>query len=183
VERVRRIAPWLVLLAVLVGVGCGAVSPGGPDREASPQASSSGATVLARVDRVIDGDTIRVRIDGRMERVRYVGVNTPERSRDGARAQCFAEAASRFNTTLVAHERVRLERDVSERDRYGRLLAYVHRERDGVFVNAELVRRGFARARVYKPDIRHAAYLAKLQQTARQEHRGLWRTCARDANR
>ena len=69
--------------------------------------------------------------------MRYIGVDTPESVKPGTPVQCFAERASAFNKRLVAGERVRLVRDAEERDRYGRLLAYVYRARDELFVNAD----------------------------------------------
>ncbi len=91
---------------------------------------------------VTDGDTIKVRLaDGREEKVRYIGINTPEMD------QPFGEEAKSANQALVTGREVRLVRDVRERDRYGRLLRYVYV--DGLFVNAELVRIGYAQAVTY----------------------------------
>ena len=81
----------------------------------------------ARVERVVDGDTIVVRLDGRSERVRYIGVDTPESVKPGVRVQCFAKAAAAENRRLVLGRDVRLTYDAEARDRYGRLLAYVWR--------------------------------------------------------
>jgi micrococcal nuclease len=134
---------------------------------------SSGATV----QRVVDGDTIVVRVDGRTERVRYIGMDTPESVKPGTPVQCFAKAASAENQQLVAGERVKLVSDAEARDRYGRLLAYVYRERDGLFVNAELVRRGYARVLTIPPNVAHAAEFRRLATTARRAGRGLWSHC------
>jgi micrococcal nuclease len=131
----------------------------------------------ARVLRVVDGDTIRVRLGGRTERVRYIGVDTPESVRPGTPVQCFAERASAANSALVAGQRVRLVGDAEARDRYGRLLAYVFRERDGVFVNARLVRDGYARPLAIPPNLAHARELARLAGAARRARRGLWGIC------
>ena len=89
------------------------------------------------------------------EPVRYIGIDTPESVKPGSPVECFAKRASAFNERLVAGERVRLVRDVEERDRYGRLLAYVYRVRDGLFVNAELVRRGYATVATFPPNVAH----------------------------
>ena len=127
--------------------------------------------------RVVDGDTIRVVQGGREEAVRYIGVDTPETVRPGSPVECFGRAASRANERLVEGERVRLVHDVESHDRYGRRLAYVYRVRDGLFVNAELVRRGFATAATYPPNVAHADQLAGLARAARQARRGLWSAC------
>jgi micrococcal nuclease len=130
-----------------------------------------------QVTRVVDGDTIHVRVDGRREKVRYIGVDTPESVKPGAPVECFAKRASAFNTRLVAGERVRLVLDDEARDRYGRLLAYVYRARDGLFVNAALVRRGYAVALTIPPNVAHADELRRLAASARRKQRGLWSSC------
>jgi micrococcal nuclease len=127
--------------------------------------------------RVVDGDTIRVRIGGAEEPVRYIGIDTPESVQRGTPVECFAKRASAFNARLVEGERVRLVGDVDARDRYGRLLAYVYRARDGLFVNAELVRRGYATVATFPPNVRHTALFRRLADRARMSDRGLWGRC------
>ena len=140
-------------------------------------ADPAGTEQGARVTRIVDGDTIHVSVAGRREKVRYIGVDTPESRRPGTPVQCFARAASAFNARLVAGRRVRLRTDVERRDRYGRLLAYVYREPDGLFVNAELVRRGFATVLTIPPNVAHSAQFLRLQRAARRARRGLWGSC------
>jgi len=120
----------------------------------------------ARVIQVIDGDTIT--IEGGY-RVRYIGIDTPEVHPE--LETCGMEALE-ANRKLVEGKEVRLERDVSETDKYGRLLRYVYV--DDIFVNAELVRQGLAEAKAYPPDIEHQDYLDKLEAEARQAGRGIW---------
>lgn len=120
----------------------------------------------ARVIEVIDGDTIV--IEGGY-RVRYIGVDTPEIH---PRLEAGGIEAWQGNRRLVEGRRVRLEKDVSETDRYDRLLRYVYV--DGVFVNAELVRLGLAHARSYPPDIRHQSLLEEMEGEARITGRGIW---------
>lgn len=140
-------------------------------RPASPGAASATAYVM----RAIDGDTIEVRLDGRSEDVRYIGVDTPETVKPGTPVQCFGERASRFDRRLVTHRRVRLVFGVERRDVYGRLLAYVYLR--GRLVNAELVRRGFARTLTIAPNDRFAERFERLQTAAARAGRGLWGTC------
>jgi len=137
------------------------------------ETSSNGEWVL--VARVIDGDTIELE-DG--ERVRYVGVNAPESVDPRRRAECFGREASAFNESLVEGKRVRLERDISDRDKYGRLLRFVYLE-DGTFVNEVLVREGYASATPYLPDISKEDFFREAEADARKNERGLWRedTC------
>jgi micrococcal nuclease len=137
----------------------------------------SAGTRAGRVERVVDGDTVVVRMDGRDERVRYIGMDTPESVKPGTPVQCYAEAAATENRRLVAGREVRLVPDAEAHDRYGRLLAYVYREPDGLFVNAELVRRGYARLLTIPPNVAHAAELRHLARRARAAGRGLWSRC------
>jgi micrococcal nuclease len=138
---------------------------------------TAGTESTARVVRVVDGDTIRVVQQGREEPVRYIGVDTPETVKPGSPVECFGKAASRANRRLVEGERVRLVEDIEARDRYGRRLAYVYRASDGLFVNAELVRRGFATALTVPPNVAHADEFADLARRARRDQRGLWSAC------
>jgi micrococcal nuclease len=162
------------LLLVLVGIAVVAVAvvPRGEGGR-----GAGGLTV--RVVRVVDGDTVRVRVGGREEGVRYIGVDTPESRSPDAPVQCFARRAAAENRRLVGGERVRLVLDVEERDRFGRLLAYVYRVRDGAFVNAALLRGGFARPLTIPPNVRFAKRFSTLAARARQAGRGLWSACAK----
>jgi len=171
----RRAAPWLVSFALLAAVGAGALDGlgGGGAGGARP-----GARMEAVVTRVVDGDTIHARVDGRDERVRYIGMDTPETVKPNTPVQCYGEAASAANRRLVAGARVELHLGAETRDRYGRLLAYVYRRRDGLFVNAALVRDGFARTLTIPPNDQHAGELGGLERRARAERRGLWAACA-----
>jgi micrococcal nuclease len=171
----RRAAPWLLLFALLAAIGGGALEGLGPGRGDPGPHGSAGAVVT----RVVDGDTIGVRLGGRRYTVRYIGIDTPETVKPRAPVQCYGPAASAYNHRLVEGQRVTLRLDAEPRDRYGRLLAYVYRRRDGLFVNAELVRGGFARTLEIPPNTRHAGELRRLQRAARTAARGLWQTCAR----
>ena len=121
----------------------------------------------ARVTKVIDGDTIE--IAGGFK-VRYIGIDTPEVY---PQREWYGLEAWRKNEELVGGKVVRLEKDVSERDRYGRLLRYVYV--DGLFVNAELVRLGYARAKAYPPDTKYQELLERSGEEARAAGRGLWK--------
>jgi micrococcal nuclease len=133
------------------------------------------AQPLARVERVVDGDTIQIRLNGRSERVRYIGIDTPESVKPGARVECFGKAAAAANRRLVDGREVRLAYDAETRDRYGRLLAYVYRGE--LLVNAELIRRGYAKPLEIAPNLAHAGELRRLASTARRGRRGLWSRC------
>src|SRR5687768_4909974 len=99
--------------------------------------SSTVFEVNAALVEVVDGDTIDVEIGGRDERVRLIGVDTPESVRPDSPVECFGPEAASFTTSLLpTGTALHLERDPEARDDYGRLLAYVYRAEDGLFVNA-----------------------------------------------
>ena len=124
------------------------------------------------VTRVIDGDTIEVDIGGTIYKVRYIGINAPELDDKQPGFGALAQEATRLNRELVEGKTVRLEKDISETDRYGRLLHYVYV--DDIFVNAELVEQGLAWAKAYEPDIKYQDYLEELEAEAKQAGKGLW---------
>lgn len=157
-----------ILTAILVNGGCeSGDEPAGN--------AGSGDRVEVEVTRVVDGDTVEVGLDGVTEDVRYIGVDTPESVKPGAPVECFGLEASDFNARLVEGEAVELVFDRERRDDYGRLLAYVYV--DDLFVNAELVRRGYATTLTIEPNDRFAERLARLEQRAGAAGRGLWSAC------
>jgi micrococcal nuclease len=158
--------PKVAIAAIAVAlIALGALAGG----ERSPEES--------RVVRVVDGDTVVVRTGSREERVRYIGVDTPESVKPGTPVQCFAKAAAAANRRLVEGRAVRLVRDAEARDRYGRTLAYVYRAGDGLFVNAELLRRGYGKPLAIRPNVAHREEFRRLATTARQAGKGLWSRC------
>ena len=135
---------------------------------------STPAPVEGTVVRVVDGDTIHVRIGARVEKVRYIGVNTPEVHHPTKGEEPGGREAAEVNRRLVEGQAVRLELDVQERDRYGRLLAYVWI--GDLMMNAELVRLGYAQVMTVPPNVRYQEVFLKLQREAREAGRGLWRS-------
>jgi micrococcal nuclease len=131
-----------------------------------------GATYEAIVTRVIDGDTIQVRLGDRLETVRYIGIKTPEILHPTRGREPYRVAARTANQQLVEGRTVRLVLDVQLRDRDSRLLAYVYV--DGQLVNAELVQRGYAEAVTYPPNVNHHTELVELQRRAKQARAGFW---------
>jgi micrococcal nuclease len=166
----KRAIPWVALFAAVAVFAIDRFGAG--DDGARPGGRTTGV-----VTRVVDGDTVAVRIDGADRRVRYIGVDTPETVKQGTPVQCFGKAASAYNHRLVDGQSVRLRFDAERRDQYGRLLAYVYRSRDGLFVNAALVRGGYATTLTIPPNTAHATELAALERRARERRRGLWRRC------
>ena len=128
--------------------------------------------VTATVVDIVDGDTIKVEIDGQPHTVRYIGINAPEISSPGSGSEAFGPEASAKNKELVGGRVVELEKDVSETDKYGRLLRYVWM--GDVMVNSEMVRLGYAQVSTHPPDVKYQERLLRLQHEARADCRGLW---------
>jgi micrococcal nuclease len=171
---VRRFVLLVAALAAAAGgAGASGLLGGGGD----PGSDGAPRGEVGRVVKVVDGDTIDVQLGGVRERVRYIGVDTPETKDPRRPVGCFGAQASAFNERTVGGERVRLVRDVAPRDRFGRRLAYVYRVSDGLFVNAELARQGFAKPLAIAPDVRFADRFAALARQAREQRRGLWAAC------
>jgi micrococcal nuclease len=142
-----------------------------------PELRPDGETQAASLVRVTDGDTIVVDIDGTRERVRYVGIDAPEVDHADATAEPFGDAATAANARLLAAGTLILERDVSERDRFGRLLRHVWiLAADGqfTFVSLELMRDGLARTLEIRPDVKDAALFRDAELEAKRTHVGMW---------
>ena len=145
----------------------------GPDNgEETPPSYISPKPSNAKVLRVIDGDTIEVQIDGKSHSVRYIGIDTPETRHPSKEVEFLGPEASARNRALVEDKIVQLEKDVSEMDRYGRLLRYVYI--NGQMVNAILVQEGYAQVSTYPPDVKYSDDLRALQQQAVDQGIGLW---------
>lgn len=135
--------------------------------------AAAAGPIEGTVVRVVDGDTIYVQLAGRVEKIRYIGVNTPEIRHPIKGEEPGGREAADVNRRIVGGQRVRLELDVRTRDRYGRLLAYVWV--GDMMVNAELVRLGYAQVMTLPPNVRYQNLFVKLQREARDAGRGLWR--------
>ena len=135
-------------------------------------------TPNATVERVVDGDTIDVLIGGRQETVRLIGIDAPESVAPTRPVQCFGKEASlHLEAVLPEGTEITLVRDVEARDAYERLLGYVVRSSDGLFVNLELVAAGYAGVLNYPPNDHYATVLARAEAEAVAAGRGLWGHC------
>lgn len=183
-RRQERRSGWAGSAVLLIAVALIVLRPWEHDPAAGP------ASAFVEVTRVVDGDTIEVRLGGRSEDVRLIGVDTPETVKPDTPVQCFGERASHFTKRQLTGRRVRLVFGVERRDVYGRLLAYVYlanstlpvpqpgqsRQRGWLF-NAILVRRGLARSLTIPPNDRFAPRFRRLELAAARAGRGLWSAC------
>jgi len=161
----RGLSGVIGILLLMVAGGCarGAAS------------SSNGEGVVTRV---VDGDTLHVRLGSTTEKVRLIGMNTPETHGKGGLKECYGqEATNRMMQLAPVGTRVRLVRDIEARDRYGRLLAYVYRQHDGLFLDLAMAREGFADALSIRPNVAHAGEIAAAVSEAQRAHRGVWKAC------
>jgi len=170
----RGVPGAFALLAVLVYL---LLAGGGDDRGGGDEAVGvePRGEVTAPVERVVDGDTIEVSIDGAEDDVRYIGIDTPETVKEGVPVQCFGPQASAANHDLVDGREVRLVFDRELRDDYGRLLAYVWV--GGTFVNEELLSGGYARTLEIPPNTAHASRFEAVERRASAAGQGLWGAC------
>ena len=133
-----------------------------------------------KVVRIIDGDTIE--IEGNVK-VRYIGVNTPELHDPKKPVECFGQAAADKNKRLVEGKEIFIQKDVSETDKYKRLLRYVWVEDPStssgqvIFINDYLVRQGFAQVSTFPPDVKYQQQFLEAQEEAKVNNRGLWNKC------
>lgn len=161
---------WLVVLAAACAQGS---DPAAPTTTANP--TDTNAVVV----RVIDGDTVDLRFGNRRERVRLIGIDTPETKKPNTPIQCFGPEASDFTKHLLeVGTAVLVRRDVEARDDYGRLLGYIYRSSDGMFVNLELARLGYARPLTIDPNNAFASDFVQAARQAEATNLGLWAACS-----
>jgi micrococcal nuclease len=166
-SRFRRLSAMTLTVALSAVTSCAA----------EPSVIPDDATVPI-VREVIDGDTVVVRIGRTDEDVRLIGIDTPETKHPTKPVECFGPEASAFTTALLPiGTEVRLEGDVEERDVFGRLLAYVWRATDGVFVNYELAAQGYADVLTIPPNDSRTGEISAAVRSARTEGRGMWKAC------
>ena len=159
-------------------VGAGTQNSGNASSSTTPSASGISPSTegeRVKVVRVVDGDTIEVLINGKTESVRYIGIDTPETVDPRKPVQCFGVEASKKNKELVEGKMVRLEKDITDRDKYKRLLRYVWV--DDALVNLVLVTQGFAKSYSYPPDVAYQDLFLIAEKKAREDKMGLWTAC------
>lgn len=158
----------LLAAASLLAAACASPSPSDPPTEAG----------IGVVTHLVDGDTLDVDIGGTIERVRLIGVDTPESVAPNRPVQCYGTEASAYLATIVpVGTQVRLARDAIARDQYDRLLAYVYRIDDDLLVNLALVEQGYADAVTYGDNEALYGALVAAEIEARDGGRGLWGVC------
>jgi micrococcal nuclease len=134
---------------------------------------STNQMVRSQVVKVIDGDTLEIRWNNRNERIRLIGVDTPETVHPRIGEEPYGREASNFTKSQLTGKQVLIELDVEPRDKYGRLLGYVYLT-DGTMFNASLMNQGYAQMMTYPPNVRWAELFRALQTNARNQSRGLW---------
>lgn len=182
-RRLRTLQGAVVVLALLILSLAlpDALRAPAEEKVAVPFDAVSTTSTVWTVTKVVDGDTIDVTISGKEERVRLLGINTPESVDPRRPVQCFGKEASAFAKELLSGKTVRLEADQTQddRDRYGRLLRHIFLE-DGTHVNLKLVAEGYAHEYTYERAGRYQKILKDAERAARVAEKGLWSpaTCA-----
>jgi micrococcal nuclease len=165
-------SPRIVRVLAPVALAC-AFAGCSPRTAASPRPADQAVVI-----RAVDGDTLDVELQGSKVRVRLLGIDTPETVDETRPVQCYGpEASARLAQLLPAGTAVRLERDREARDRFGRLLVYLYRVEDGLFVNAALIEGGYATTLSIAPNTLRAREFEVMRQQSQREHRGLWGAC------
>jgi micrococcal nuclease len=172
-KNLKRVSSYVFLGSCLIFIGLVVLSCKNPVVVKAPSTSSSPSflptsSTYAKVTRVIDGDTIVIDTGAH---VRYIGMNTPEVETN----ECFNSEATKVNKDLVLGKVVRLEKDVSEADKYGRLLRYVYV--GDIFVDDYLVKKGYAKIMIVQPDIKHEDEFLQSEKFAKESKLGLWGKC------
>jgi micrococcal nuclease len=169
----RRTVVCIAVLATACGPG-----PATPSTASSTAVTARALEANATVVRIVDGDTIDVDVGSHHERVRLIGIDTPETKKPNTPVQCYGPEATRFTTSLLpVGARLHLERDVVARDDYGRLLAYIYLAGDGTFVNLKIIRQGYARPLTIPPNVAHTTEFVEAARVATADNIGLWARC------
>ena len=149
-----------------------------PTTAPAQSTAASALSINATMNSVVDGDTIDVNISGHRERVRLIGIDTPETKKPNTPVQCYGPEATKFTKSLLPSDTpLHLERDVVARDDYGRVLAYVYVAGDGEFVNMTIIGKGFARPLTIPPNSAHANEFIEAARIAEADNIGLWARC------
>ncbi|SRR5260221_7679520 len=180
----------LVLGLIVIAIGVLLIWYGGVNKVLNTNSKTPDSTALTAkpplgleqglVVRVVDGDTIEVNLQGQNIKVRYLGMNTPETVDPRRPVQCFGKEASNENKSLVEGKTVLLEKDITDKDKFDRLLRYVYLRQDNgqyLFVNDYLVRTGFAQTNTFPPDVKYTQRFGQAETEARQNNLGLWKAC------
>ncbi len=172
----KQFIPWLIAMILLLAVGASQLSP-----DAAPKLINIQPGYY-RVVEFFDGDTIAVDMNGVSEKIRLIGVDTPETHDPRKSVQCYGKQASEFTKNLIGNNPVRLEADPTNqnRDRYNRLLRYAYLP-NGTLVNSELIKQGYGFAYTSFP-FQKLEEFRELQRQAQEQNRGLWSTCEPQTN-
>jgi micrococcal nuclease len=174
--RYRRSHGWTGLIVFLIALAITIGQQQGWIRSAG-QAAEINQPGLYGIDHFVDGDTIAVKMNGKVEKVRFIGIDTPETHKPNAPVQCYGPAAAAYTKTLIGSQKVRLGSDSqsTDRDRYNRLLRYVYLP-DGTLVNEKLIQGGYAFYYPYFPFTKSDQF-SQDQAAAKSANKGVWGNC------
>ncbi|MEI7027185.1 thermonuclease family protein [Paenibacillus sp. y28] len=163
----KKLVTWLLLITIVMfAAGCSGSS--------SKEEDSNRDSVV--IERVIDGDTVEIKWQGKKKSVRLIGIDTPETKKANTPVMFYGPEASEFTKQQLEKKKVELEWDVEQYDKYDRLLAYVWL--DGELFNSTLVKEGYARISTFPPNVKYADRFKKDQEEARKQEKGIWKDYA-----
>ncbi len=178
VKLKRMLYPIIIILCLSTLAGCAMDTDGGSSESPSSgdktgaELPRSADLISTQVERIVDGDTICVNYNGVSEKVRLIGVDTPETVHPTIGEEAYGHEASDYTMARLSNQIIELELDVQERDQYGRLLAYIWIGSE--LFNETLVREGYAQVSTYPPNIKYVDRFTAAQTAARDAGRGLW---------
>jgi micrococcal nuclease len=176
-NKTRRASRVITSFALLIGITSCSNSTQLP---LPPQGGQTDVAKIAhaKIIKVVDGDTVEIDLDGHTERVRLIGVNTPETKHPTKPIECFGPEASAYMTQLLPKgAQLRIERDVEARDRYGRMLLYLYLDSDNLFINLDLISRGYGTPMSIEPNTFHRNDFVHAAAQAEAANVGLWKAC------
>lgn len=161
-NNLRIIITIILITVLLLLAGCQQTTP-----------TSSPSRDQVKVERVVDGDTLEILLNGKKEKLRLIGVDTPEMKKPNTPIMFYGEEASQYTKKRLDKKTIELEWDINRKDQYDRLLAYVWI--DGELFNRTLVSEGYARIATFPPNVKYVDKFKKDQEDARQKQKGLWK--------
>lgn len=174
----KRALRNLVGAGLLLLVSCGNSTTTNSPQTSGLTAQSDQSGFVVTILKVVDGDTVDIDINGHTERIRLIGVNTPETKHPTKPIECFGPEASAYLTQLLPKSTtVRIERDVEARDRYGRMLLYLYLGSNDLFINLDLVARGYGTPMSIEPNTFHRNDFVRAAAQAEAANVGLWKAC------
>lgn len=174
-QKKQIISIVIIIIILLIGLITGATNKEEIWKIITGKTDTSNSQKGCKVISVVDGDTFKIMYEGKEEKVRLIGIDTPESVHpDKSKNTEYGIQVSNYVKELIEEKEVKLEFDVSQRDKYGRLLAYVYLENNEM-LNEKLLKEGYAKISTYPPNVKYVEQFTKIQEESRRNEVGLWK--------